>query len=185
MATRRQRILATAALATLMLGLSACDGSVFPDQTVPPMPAPEATPTPIATIDPADVTCENMLTEGTVDEFLSNDWTVREDPFVILDLELPDGTSCTWGDFSSPTADDLILFGWSPIDEADAISVRDSLLSEGWLQEEDADGVLITEDPAFALRLDAEGYGVTYRFADGWVTVSDTKQGLDLIDPRP
>ena len=72
-------------------------------------PAASAPPT----IDPADVTCENMLSPETVDAFTATGWTVREDPFVILDLELPDGTACTWGDFSSPTNDDLVLFGFS------------------------------------------------------------------------
>ena len=31
---------------------------------------------------------------------------------------------------------------------------------------------------------DAEGYGITYLFGDGWVTFSDTRQGLLLIQ-RP
>lgn len=144
-----------------------------------------ATPAPVPTIDPASVTCENMLAADTAAEFAATDWSVREDPFVILDLELPDGTACTWGDFSSPTSDDLVLFGWSPIDDADATSVQTALVAEGWLREEAGDAVLITEDPAFALRVDAEGYGMTYRFEAGTVTVSDTKQGLDLIDVRP
>lgn len=141
-------------------------------------PAASAPPT----IDPADVTCENMLSPETVDAFTATGWTVREDPFVILDLELPDGTACTWGDFSSPTNDDLVLFGWSPISEADADATEAALEAEGWLREDDDAGVLITEDPDAALRVDEQGYGVTYLFGDGWVKVSDTRQGLDLIE---
>ncbi|MDJ1113559.1 hypothetical protein [Microbacterium dauci] len=144
-----------------------------------------ATPTPAPTVDPASVTCENMLAADAAAEFAATDWSVREDPFVILDLELPDGTACTWGDFSSPTSDDLVLFGWSPIDDADAASVQTALLEEGWVREDDGDDVILTEDPASALRLDADGYGMTYRFESGAVTVSDTKQGLDLIDVQP
>ncbi|WP_404442146.1 hypothetical protein LG315_06960 [Microbacterium marinum] len=185
--TRRPRVLAAVGVA-FTLALAGCTGT--------PAPAPNpgssegaqpqaGSPTPSATVDPADVTCENMLGEDTVAEFTDNDWSVREDPFVILDLELPDGTSCTWGDFSSPTSDDLVLFGWAPIDADDAASIQDALVAEGWLREDDAAGALVTEDPALALRLDADGYGMTYRFGDGWVTVSDTKQGLDLIDVRP
>lgn len=141
-------------------------------------PAASAPPT----IDPADVTCENMLSPETVDAFAATGWTVREDPFVILDLELPDDTACTWGDFSSPTNDDLVLFGWSPISQADADATEAALEAEGWLREDDDAGVLITEDPDAALRVDEQGYGVTCLFGDGWVKVSDTRQGLDLIE---
>ncbi|WP_060915159.1 hypothetical protein [Microbacterium oleivorans] len=144
--------------------------------------APGAPPVASPTIDPEDVTCENMLSSETVDTFTATGWTVREDPFVILDLELPQGTSCTWGDFTSPTNDDLVLFGWSPISDADASATRTALEAEGWLLEDDSRGVLVTEDPASALRVDDEGYGMTYLFREGWVEVSDTKQGLDLID---
>jgi hypothetical protein len=28
---------------------------------------------------------------------------------------------------------------------------------------------------------DEDGYGMTYLFGDGWVTLSDTKQGLLLV----
>lgn len=122
-----------------------------------------------------------MLSPETVDTFTATGWTVREDPFVVLDLELPDGTACTWGDFASPTNDDLVLFGWSPIADADADATEAALEAEGWLREDDDQGVLITEDPELALRVDDEGYGVTYLFGDGWVKVSDTRQGLDLI----
>ena len=144
--------------------------------------APGAAPSALPTIDPDDVTCDNMLSADTVDTFTATGWTVREDPFVILDLELPQGTSCTWGDFSSPTSDDLVLFGWSPISDADASATQAALEAEGWQREDDSRGVLITEDPAAALRVDDEGYGITYLFRNGWVEVSDTKQGLDLID---
>ncbi len=137
---------------------------------------------PAPSVVPADVTCENMLAPETVSAFSDNGWTVREDPFVILDLELPDGTACTWGDFTSPTSDDLVLFGWSPISADDAADVQSALVAEGWVLEDTEDGVLVTEDPALALRLDEEGYGVTYSFGNGWVEVSDTRQGLDLID---
>jgi hypothetical protein len=167
--------------------LSACvPETTGPAPTSPGIAPPaEATPTPVATVDPDSVTCENMLAGDTADEFAASAWSVREDPFVILDLELPEGTACTWGDFSSPTSDDLVLFGWSPIDDAEAASVQDALIAEGWVREDAGDDVIITEDPASALRLDADGYGMTYRFGSGTVTVSDTKQGLDLIDVQP
>ena len=187
MPARSFRLLAAAALLATAALTSACAGPeptpMGPGAEPPSTPAASdsPTPTPIATIDPADVTCESMLAADALAEFEESGWTVRQDPFVILDLELPEGTACTWGDFTSPTSDDLVLFGWSPLDADDAAAATESLLAEGWRAEE-ADGVtLITEDPTFALRTDAEGYGVTYTFGDGWVAVSDTKQGLELI----
>lgn len=166
------------------LGAAGCaPGATPPAGPDPTAPQPTASaPVPAPTIAPEDVTCENMLEDATVDSFQATGWTVREDPFVILDLELPTGTACTWGDFSSPTNDDLVLFGWAPITTVDAAEIQAALVSEGWLREETGTGVIVTEDPAFALRLDDEGYGMTYLFGDGWVEVSDTRQGLDLID---
>ncbi|MFS0867213.1 hypothetical protein AB3M83_07745 [Microbacterium sp. 179-B 1A2 NHS] len=180
----RRRVASIALILSASLAFSACTAETpaAPGVSATVAPSTSAAPDPVDTIDPADVTCENMLGEATVDEFETSDWSVREDPFVILDLELPDGIACTWGDFSSPTSDDLVLFGWSPISADDASGIQDALIAESWIREKDGDGVLITEAPALALRLDAEGYGMTYRFGDGWVMVSDTKQGLDLID---
>ncbi len=154
-------------------GVAPSDGAPQASSTAGPGPAQ---------IDPDDVTCENLLSPDTVETFGSTGWTVREDPFVILDLELPKGIACTWGDFSSPTNDDLILFGWSPISEADASAAEAALEGEGWLRKDDPRGTMITEDPSSALRLDDQGYGMTYLFRNGWVEVSDTRQGLDLID---
>ncbi|MCM3696322.1 hypothetical protein [Microbacterium oleivorans] len=181
--TRVATVLATGAVVVLLA--AACAPTAGPGLGTATAPAPGAS-APAAsappTIDAADVTCENMLSPETVDSFTATGWTVREDPFVILDLELPEGTACTWGDFSSPTNDDLVLFGWSPISTADADATEAALEAEGWLREEDSRGVLITEDPDLALRVDDDGYGVTYLFGDGWVKVSDTRQGLDLIE---
>lgn len=166
--------------ALLLTSCAASLPAVGPDSEAPRASA-APTPTTIATIAPEDATCENMLSDDTVAEFAETGWTVREDPFVILDLELPDGIACTWGDFSSPTNDDLILFGWSPITAEEAATVSDSLVAEGWIREEEGGAVVVTEDPELALRVDEQGYGMTYRFGDGWVSVSDTKQSLDLI----
>lgn len=180
---RAAGVTALVAVGSVLL-LSACTPGAAPGTTssagTPQASAPTG-PAP-AQIDPDDVTCENMLSADTVETFDSTGWTVREDPFVILDLELPKGIACTWGDFSSPTNDDLVLFGWSPISEKDASAAESALESEGWLRKDDPRGVMITEDPTSALRLDDQGYGMTYLFRNGWVEVSDTRQGLDLID---
>ncbi|MFL0566277.1 hypothetical protein ACH0CG_10985 [Microbacterium sp. 179-I 1D1 NHS] len=180
---RAAGIAALVAVGSVVL-LSACAPGTAPGaggSSHTPQASATTGPAP-AQIDPDDVTCENMLSPDTVETFGSTGWTVREDPFVILDLELPKGIACTWGDFSSPTNDDLILFGWSPISEADASAAEAALEAEGWLRKDDPRGTMITEDPSSALRLDDQGYGMTYLFRNGWVEVSDTRQGLDLID---
>ena len=49
----------------------------------------------------------------------------------------------------------------------------------------DTAGVYVTESPSTVIAPDENGYGITYLFADGQVTVADTKQGLLLIEwPR-
>ncbi len=60
-----------------------------------------------------------------------------------------------------------------------------NLVSQGWVREDGADGVYITESPEMTIAPDEQGYGMTYLFGDGWVIVADTKQGLVLIEwPR-
>ncbi|MFT4282777.1 hypothetical protein [Microbacterium sp.] len=152
-----------------------------PAQTSPAAPAPSET---AGVVDPADVTCENLLPADQVAELTEQGWTFREDPFLIGDTEFPDGISCTWGDFEQEVEDDLLLFGWSPITAEEATTAQTALESEGWIIEQGADGTYVTEDPEGAINRDEDGYGMTYLFGDGWVTVSDTKQGLLLIQ-RP
>lgn len=196
MTARRPRRLALAAVLTAGIALtaSACASTPAPaptgsggsTETVAPVD-PSATPAPSETgsaVDPAAVTCENLIGPDLVEELTEQGWTPREDPFVIGDLVLPEGTACTWGDFEEMTGDDLLLFGWSPITAEDAAAAQAGLEAEGWIAEDGADGVYVTEDPSQAIAVDDEGYGMTYLFGDGWVTVSDTKQGLVLIE-RP
>jgi len=157
-----------------------------PTATVAPsdpgqQPEPGETPD---TVDPADVTCESLIGPDLVTELTDQGWTAREDPLFIGDLELSDGISCTWGDFESTTGEDLLLFAWSPITAEQATAAEAALSTEGWIVEEGADGTYVTEDPSQAINLDDEGYGMTYLFGDGWVILSDTKQGLVLIE-RP
>ena len=54
--------------------------------------------------------------------------------------------------------------------------------SQGWVREDSAEGVYITESPETTIAVDEEGYGMTYLFGDGWVKLADTKQGLLLIE---
>lgn len=197
MTVRLPHRLALAAALSVGIALTAagCASSPEPAPTTPGAGStetiapvdPSATPGPDETgsaVDPATVTCENLIGADLVEELTGQGWTPREDPFVIGDLALPDGTACTWGDFDEMTGDDLLLFGWSPITADDAAVAQSTLEAEGWIREDGEDGVYITEDPSQAIAVDEQGYGMTYLFGDGWVTVSDTKQGLVLIE-RP
>lgn len=191
----RSRHLLLAAVAATALLLTACTTTPDPAPTTPQPGGtttvapidPSASPDPQETepvTAPEDVTCENLIGEDLVTELTDQGWNAREDPFFIGDLELPDGIACTWGDFESSAGDDLLLFAWSPISAEEATAARAGLTAEGWLTEEGSAGTYVTEDPSTAIAVDADGYGMTYLFGDGWVTLSDTKQGLVLIQ-RP
>jgi hypothetical protein len=194
-APRPRRLLAVALLAATVAVVAAC----APTTSTPPPATPGAQPTApaepeeptspgpeetVGAVDPEDVTCEMLLEPELVDDLTSRGWTPREDPFYIGDVELTDGTACTWGDFTAETGDNLLLFAWSPITTEERTTALAALQAEGWTTEEGADGLYVTEDPAEAIAVDDDGYGMTYLFGDGWVTLSDTKQGLVLIQ-RP
>jgi hypothetical protein len=102
--------------------------------------------------------------------------------FRIGERTIDDGISCIWGDYSV-ASDNVQIFGWAPISEADADSARTELLAAGWRAVDDPSGDYITEDPNTAVSTDDQGYGLTYEFGDGWVIMADTKQSLVLIEP--
>jgi len=192
-ARRTRRLTGVTLLLTAALITTACASTTAPEATPTATPTittqpadTEPTPDPegAGTVAPEDVTCENLIDADLVSDLTSRGWTPREDPFVIGDMELSGGLACTWGDFTAETGDNLLLFAWSPISPEDAETARASLASEGWLVEDGDDGAYVTEDPDEAIVVDDEGYGMTYLFGDGWVTLSDTKQGLVLIE-RP
>lgn len=176
--------LARAAL-PLALGavlLTACAGTPgAPPSEVPTAPAPGADPSPstlpsATPVDPGDLTCDNLIAGDARDGFEAEGWTVEEGEFAINDLVL-DGISCTWAR-SGDTTDNLIVFGWAPIADAEAQEAQAQLQSVGWTAEQSAEGLYLSEADA----QNADAAGMTYLFGDGWVTVSDTKQGLLLIE---
>lgn len=185
------RILGTAAAFVLTaLVLTACSGT--PEQTAPEetgaAPAPTtAAPDPSATPEPEpastdDPTCETLIGESVVADFESIGWTAQESPLYIGSTEIEGGLQCMWADFEGPAGDHGQMFGWAAISEADATAAQDELTSQGWVLEEDAEGVYITESPDTVIASDENGYGITYHFTEGQVTVADTKQGLLLIE---
>ena len=177
---------ASLVVATTMLTATACsspaDTDPGADQTPTPVatspePTPDASPTATPVGDPE---CDAIIPASTVEDFQSVGWTVRAESFRIGELEIPEGVQCIWGDFSTAT-DHVQIFGWAPISEGDAADAQDQLLAMKWRAEEAPEGTIVTESAETTVATDADGYGLTYLFGDGWVKYADTKQGLLLV----
>ena len=181
---------AAAGVLLLVAALSACAapepgpsstpdaGDTRPSQS----PAPPSSPTTPAAEE--ELTCESMISDGTVTELADAGWTAETKEFVAGGVELTEGLLCFWADYSVGS-DHGQLYGWSAIDGADAATAQAALLAEGWKREDGPDGVYFTEDAQYAMGTDEDGYGMTYLFGDGWVRLADTRQGLILIEwPR-
>lgn len=187
------RLAAAVAASALLIGsLTACATAQTPapeEPGVSPTPSLSAigpTSTPTATsdaVDVGDLTCESLIGADTLAQLQEQNWTSQQSEFAIGDVVYDDGLACTWGDFTVASGN-VLIFGWAPIDADEATAARTELQSEGWRIEEGSEGEYLTEDPAQSLTIDDNGYGMTYLFGDGWVTMSDTKQGLLLIE-RP
>lgn len=194
--THPSRPAALAAAVVALLLLAGCGAAGEPEGQTTPTPLPTAeSPDPDATVAPAEggedeaepmvMTCETLVPQAVVDNFASVGWSAQEEPFRVGGTEIEGGLLCTWADFESETNGELQFFGWAPIPPNQAESVQDNLLSQGWIREDGADGVFITESADTVIAPDDDGYGVTYLFGDGWVEIADTKQGLLLItSPR-
>lgn len=179
-----------AAIAMLLPVLAGCGSSAQPFSTIaaggsetsaPPTsgPTPSATPTPTASA----ATCESIVVPVTLGDLTAKGWTAKKTPFTAGGITLKDGFQCTWADYRASSGP-LLIFGWAPITSEEAAKMQSALQTAGWLREAGGDSVFITEDPTQALTTDSDGYGMTYEFGDGWVTVADVKQGLLLIQ-RP
>lgn len=184
--------LGTAAVVALLaaLTLTACAGSpqaapheqtdVAPTPSAPaPEPSATSEPEPAATDEP---TCETLISEAVSKDFESLGWTSQAEPFYIGSIEVAEGLQCVWADFEGPAGDHGQMFGWAPISDGDATDAQSKLVAQGWIREEGPEGTYITESPDTTISADAEGYGMTYLFADGWVKLADTKQNLLLIE---
>ena len=178
------------ALSGLLLAasLAACSSTPTPDPSptsTSTAPSPGTTVAPVETEAPdaagTELSCDSIITTGTVDALTAIGWTPERKDFVIGDIALPDGMLCFWADYSVAT-DHGQLYGWAAISADDAATAQTSLLESGWARENGAEGSYFTEDPQFSLGTDEDGYGMTYLFGDGWVKLADTKQGLILID---
>lgn len=184
-----------AALALLVLGfaLVACAGEPAPaETTASPTPAPTTaapsptpTPTPTPTEEPiAEApTCETLIAPSTIEIFTGHGWTFMQDDFRIGGDVIEGGIQCVWGDYTV-ASDHVQVFGWAPIDTMTSATAQQKLISEGWLRVDEDGHHYITEDPNVSVAVDENGYGMTYEFGDGWVTLADTRQSLVLIQ-RP
>ncbi|TQJ31856.1 hypothetical protein [Microbacterium sp. SLBN-146] len=184
-----RRVGAVIALTAALVLLTACaqDPGTEPEPTdtavsAPSSPAPEPSETDPTSPEAGEPACETIIPVATVTDFESVGWTYEESPFYIGELEIVDGIMCVWADFDAPAGDHLQLYGWAPITPDDARAAQSSLTSQGWIREEAAEGVYITENPETTIAVDAEGYGMTYLFTDGAVELADTKQGLLLVE---
>lgn len=180
--------LAAAAALTLAFVLVGCAST--PESVETPTPTPtEAAPTataapeePVAAEEPAaDPTCETIVSETTVTALTDLGWTYEMQEFRIGAEVVEGGIQCVWGDYTV-ASDHVQIYGWAPLDAAASGAAQEALLAEGWQRVEGTDATYITENPQFALATDDEGFGMTYQFGDGWVTLADTKQSLILID---
>lgn len=184
-----RRIVSAASGALMVLVvLTAC---AAPQEQPEPSPSASAAPAPEPSVEPVSspeptasesvLSCESMISVGTVDALSDAGWTAQSKEFVIGDVELTDGLLCFWGDYSVGS-DHGQLYGWSAITVEDAARAQSALVEGGWRREDDPEGVIFTEDPQYSMGTDDEGYGMTYLFGDGWVKLADTKQGLVLIE---
>lgn len=147
---------------------------------VPSTPSPDASPSAVAD-DDEEPTCENIIPKATADDFKSLGWSSQSEPFRIGAIQLDDGIQCKWGD-QKITTDRVQMFGWAAIDDADAAKAEKELVAAGWRRETGDAGTYVTENPEWAIGKDADGYGITYLFGDGWVKLADTRQSLVLVD---
>lgn len=180
-----------AAAATLALAVTLLGCAAAPATTATPRPTNVVTTPPAATEPEAPVvedeepaaepTCETIVSETTVKALTDLGWTYEMQEFRLGADVVEGGIQCVWGDYTV-ASDHVQIYGWAPLDAAASVAGQEKLLAEGWQRADDATGTYITENPQYAIATDEDGYGMTYQFGDGWVSVSDTKQSLILID---
>ncbi len=182
------RLVAAASIASLAVLVTACatdDPDTTPSQGVGPS-AEASTPPSLAPEEPdapeaLAATCENIISAATMQQFTEAGWTVKQHDFMIGETHL-EGALCVWGDYAGPGSDNVAIFGWSPLTRAQASEAQNELIDAGWIREDVGRDVYITENPDYAIAVDEEGYGMTYLFGDGWVSVADSKQSLQLVN---
>jgi len=180
-----------AALGALVVGVAlvACTAAPAPAPTASPspsasptdtIPSPEPTETEAVEEPVVAPTCDTLIAPSTIEIFDSHGWTFKEREFRVSGEVIEGGLECVWGDYTV-ASDHVQVFGWAPLGASESSSMQQLLLSNGWTRADEGDRTYITEDPAHSIGVDEAGFGMTYEFGDGWVTLADTKQGLVLI----
>ncbi|ALJ20028.1 hypothetical protein [Microbacterium sp. No. 7] len=185
MRTRPRTALAITATLTLLLAGCAELDPAGPNGS---SGSPSAGAGPDATTDPGvdptlPLDCTTLVTPATVGQLEEAGLSAREDPFYIGETELTDGIQCIWADFTAPSGN-ILLFAWAPVDDQLAQTLQDNLVALGMERDDAPEGVYLTDDPENAPVVDAEGFGFTYLFGDGWVIAADTRANLALIQRR-
>lgn len=148
-----------------------------------PITTPDASPAPPA--ETPEPTCETLVSGSLVDELTGLGWTAKEDAFTAGADPIEDGIQCTWANYDGPSSDNVLVFGWAPVESSEAGRMQSDLMTQGWLREDGPEGIYLTADPDYVVAADENGYGMTYLFGDGWVKLASTKQGLLLIEWPP
>jgi hypothetical protein len=161
-------------------GSPSATGTARPHATSSGKASSGARETPAPTPSRGPLSCDTLITADTVAALKKQGWVAQQRDFSFGPNVVAGGLECLWAD-PSTTSDHGLLYGWAPISASDAAAREAQLVSSGWVREDSDRGVYITADPRTTLSTDDQGYGMTYLFGDGWVTVSDTKQGLVLI----
>ncbi|MFK4789985.1 hypothetical protein [Microbacterium sp. ZW T5_56] len=174
----------------VMLAAAAVLAGCAPAATVgAPAATPPASSDPSATApgsseppaEPVELTCESMLSAGLVAGYAAQGWTAVSNPLYIGSTLIPDGMSCTWGNHAGEGNDIAQVFGYGTLTPELATQAQADLAAQGWTTEEDPSGVLVTEPRDGALITDADGYGMSYLFGEGWVRLADTREALILV----
>src|SRR5690606_2263255 len=118
---------------------------------------------------------------GTVEALEAEGWTFKQRDFVIGDIAVEDGLECLWADYST-ASDHGQMYAWGLLSADRARAAQTGLVNDGWLRSTEGETTYITEDPAYAIATDGDGFGMTDEFGDGWVKFADTRQGLLLIE---
>ncbi|MDR2293922.1 MAG: hypothetical protein LBE05_01780 [Microbacterium sp.] len=182
----RVRLLRGGAL-LLAIGVLAGCSPAAPEGTTPATPpatanpsAPDPEGSETAT-EPVELTCESMISAGLASGYTAQGWTAVSNPLYIGSTLIPDGISCTWGNHAGEGNDVAQVFGFGTLTPELAAQAQADLAAQGWTTEEDSAGVLVTEPRDSALIKDADGYGMSYLFGDGWVRLADTRESLILV----
>ncbi|WP_433677117.1 hypothetical protein [Microbacterium gorillae] len=183
MAARLLRVGVLVAAAAVLAG---CTPAASEGTTAASPPASANATTPVAEsseppAEPIELTCESMLSDGLVAGYTAQGWTAVSNPLYIGSTLIPDGMSCTWGNHAGEGNDVAQVFGYGTLTPELATQAQADLAAQGWVTEEDPSGVLVTEPRDGALIKDADGYGMSYLFGDGWVRLADTREALILV----